>query len=187
MTAVLGAVKSLAATSCISMPERVMRDGPAKGKRVQVDVPDNNVMVLDFGNNTLGTMDTGYVMMASKAPDMELFGTEGVISTYGGDQVDRIRLYKDDWNTDVAGWQDVDIPSLDSRWAKHPSTLLSLADAVLDGKPLVNGPRHMAHVVEVIEKTWIAAESRQTVDLTTTFPIVSWKDLPIDTSTAKLV
>jgi len=164
-----------------------MRDGPAKGKRVQVDVPDNNVMVLDFGNNTLGTMDTGYVMMASETPDMELFGPEGVISTYGGDQVDRIRLYKDDWNTDVAGWQDVDIPSLDSRWAKHPSTLLSLADAVLDGKPLVNGPRHMAHVVEVIEKTWIAAESRQTVDLTTTFPIVSWKDLPIDTSTAKLV
>ena len=81
----------------------------------------------------------------------------------------------------------MDIPSLDSRWAKHPSTLLSLADAVLDGKPLVNGPRHMAHVVEVIEKTWIAAESRQTVDLTTTFPMVSWKDLPIDTSTAKLV
>ena len=94
MTAVLVAVKSLAATSCISMPERVMRDGSAKGKRVQVDVLDNNVMVLDFGNNTLGTMDTGYVMMASEAPDMELFGTEGVISTYGGDQVDRIRLYR---------------------------------------------------------------------------------------------
>ena len=187
MTAVLGAVKSLAATSCISMPERVMRDASAKGKRVQVDVLDNNVMVLDFGNNTLGTMDTGYVTMASEAPDMELFGTEGVISTYGGDQVDRIRLYKDDWNTDVAGWQDVDIPSLDSRWAKHSSTLPSLADAVLDGKPLVTGPRHMAHVVEVIEKTWIAAESRQTVDLATTFPMVSWKDLPIDTGTAKLV
>ena len=118
MTAVLGSVKSLAATSCISMPERVMRDGPAKGKRVQVDVLDNNVMVLDFGNNTLGTMDTGYVMMASEAPDLELFGTEGVISTYGGDQVDRIRLYKDDWNTDVAGWQDVDIPRLDSRWGQ---------------------------------------------------------------------
>ena len=71
-----------------------MRDGPAKGKRVQVDVPDNNVMVLDFGNNTLGTMDTGYVMMASETPDMEFFGAEGVISTYGGDQVDRIRLYR---------------------------------------------------------------------------------------------
>ncbi|MCH7802294.1 MAG: Gfo/Idh/MocA family oxidoreductase [Chloroflexi bacterium] len=187
MTAVLGPVKSLAAMSCISMPERVMRDGPAKGKRVKVDVPDNNVMVFDFGDNTLGTMDTGYVMMASEAPDMELFGTEGVISTYGGDQVERIRLYKDDWNTDVAGWQDVDIPGLESRWAKHPSTLLSLADAVLDGKPLVNGPRHMAHVVEVIEKTWTAAESRQTVDLTTTFPMVSWEDLPFETRTTKLV
>ena len=187
MTAVLGPVKSLSAMSCISMPERVMRDGPAKGKVVQVDVPDNNVMVLDFGNNTLGTMDTGYVMMASEAPDMELFGTEGTLSTYGGDQVEKIRLYKDDWKTDVAGWQDVDIPNLESRMTKHPSTLLSLADAVLDGKPLVNGPRHMAHVVEVIEKTLLAAETRQTVDLTTTFPMVSWEDLPFETSTAKLV
>ena len=187
MTAVLGPVKSLSAMSCISMPERIMRDGPAKGKVVQVDVPDNNVMVLDFGNNTLGTMDTGYVMMASEAPDMELFGTEGTLSTYGGDQVEKIRLYKDDWKTDVAGWQDVDIPNLESRMSKHPSTLLSLADAVLDGKPLVNGPRHMVHVVEVIEKTWLAAKTRQTVDLTTTFPMVSWEDLPFETSTAKLV
>ena len=187
MTAVLGPVKSLAAMSCISMPERVMRDGPAKGKRVQVDVPDNNVMVLDFGDNTLGTMDTGYVMMASEAPDMELFGTEGTLATYGGDQVERIRLYKDDWNTDVAGWQDVDIPGLESRLSKHPSTLLSLADAVLDDEPLVNGPRHMAHVVEVIEKTWVASETRQTVDLTTTFPMVSWEEMPFETSTAKLV
>ena len=134
MTAVVGPVKSLSAMSCTSIPERVMRDGPAKGKRVVADVPDNNVMVLDFGDNTIGTMDTGYVMMATEAPSMELFGTDGVISVWGGDQVLKIRLYKDDWETDVAGWLDVDIPNLDSAWAQHPSTLLSLAEPASQGQ-----------------------------------------------------
>ena len=92
-------------------------------------------------------MDTGYVMMAHESPSLELFGTDGVISIWGGDQVLSIRLYRDDWKTNVAGWIDVEIHGLDSAWAEHPSTLLSLADAVLDGKPLLNTPRHMTHVM----------------------------------------
>ena len=180
MTGVLGPVMSLAAMACTSIPERIMRDGPARGKRVVADVPDNNVLLLDFGDDTLGTMDTGYVMMSTEAPSMELFGTEGVLSTWGGDQVLQIRLYKDDWETDVAGWLDVPIPGLDSPWAQHASTLLSLADAVLDGRPLPNDPRQMVHVVEIIEKAWEAAESRRTLDLTTTFEVSSWEDIPLE-------
>ncbi len=180
MTAVVGPVKSLAAMSCTSMPERIMRDGPARGKRVKADVPDNNVMIFDFGEGTLGTMDTGYVTMAQESPSMELFGTDGVLSIWGGDQVLRIRLYKDDWKTDVSGWQDVDIPGMNSRWAQHAATLLSLADAVLDGKPLLNGPRHSAHVVEIMEKTWESARLRRPLDLKTTFRVPHWEELPLE-------
>jgi predicted dehydrogenase len=180
LTGLLGGVKSLAAMACTSMHERVMRDGPAKGKRVAVDVPDNNVIVFDMGDDTLGTMDTGYVAMATEAPSMELFGSEGTLAVYGGDQVLRMRLYQDDWSTDIAGWRDVDIPGLESRWAEHPSTLLSLADAVLDGKPLLNGPRQMAHVIEFIEKVWVSAESGRRVDMTTPYEPPTWDELPLE-------
>jgi predicted dehydrogenase len=186
MTAVVGPVKSLAAMSCTSMPGRVMRSGPNRGVRVKADVPDNNVMVFDFGDDTLGTMDTGYVMMSSESPSLELFGTDGVLSTWSGDQVLKIRLYKDDWKTDVAGWLDVPIPGMESRWAHHASTLLSLAYAVLDGAPLVNSPRHMARVVEIMDKTWLAAELRRTVDLTTTFRAPSWEELPLEADTLRM-
>ena len=181
LTGLLGGVKSLSAMSTTSIPERVMRDGPAAGKRVSVDVPDNNVIVFDMGNDTLGTMDTGYVAMSSESPMMSLFGTDGTIEVYGGDQVLRIRLYRDDWKTDVDGWQDVDIPGLDTRWALHPATLLSLADAVLDGKPLLNGPRQLAHVIEFIEKVWISAESGQRVDMTSDYTPPTWDALPVET------
>jgi predicted dehydrogenase len=164
-----------------SIPERVMRDGPAAGKKVAVDVPDNNVIVFDMGNDTLGTMDTGYVAMSSESPMMSLFGTDGTIEVYGGDQVLRIRLYRDDWKTDVDGWQDVHIPGLDTRWGLHPATLLSLADAVLDGKPLLNGPRQLAHVIEFIEKVWVSAESGQREDMTSDYTPPSWDALPVET------
>lgn len=76
----------------------------------------------------------------------------------------------------------MDISGLDSAWAHHASTLLSLADAVLEGKPLVNDPRQMVHVIEIIEKTWVASESRRAVDMSTTFLVPSWEELP-DAST----
>ena len=187
MTGVLGPVKSLSAMACISMPERTIRSGPTKGKRITADVPDNNVMLFDFGDGTLGTMDTGYVMMNTEAPSMELFGTEGVLSTWGGGQITKIRLYKDDWETDVSGWQDVYIPGLDSAWTEHASTLLSLADAVLDGKPLPNGLEQTVHMIEILEKTWVAAESRKTVDMSTTFQPPSWESIPLEADSQEMI
>ena len=180
LTGLLGGVKSLSAMATTSIPERIMRDGPARGSTVTSNVPDNNVIVFDMGNDTLGTMDTGYVAMSSEAPSMSLFGSDGTIEVYGGDQVLRMRLYRDDWETNVDGWQDVNIPGLDSRWALHPATLLSLADAVLDGKPLLNGPRQMAHVIEFIEKVWVSAESGKRVELTTDYTPPSWDALPME-------
>ncbi|MCH8235489.1 MAG: Gfo/Idh/MocA family oxidoreductase [Chloroflexi bacterium] len=180
LTGLLGGVKSLSAMATTSIPERVMRDGPARGTTITADVPDNNVIVFDMGDDTLGTMDTGYVVMGTEAPSMSLFGSEGTIEVYGGDQVLRMRLYRDDWDTNVDGWQDVDIPGLDSRWAMHPATLLSLADAVLDGKPLLNGPRQLAHVIEFIEKVWVSAESGERVNLTSDYTPPPWDALPME-------
>lgn len=180
LTGLFGSIKSVVAMTTTSMPVRVMRDGPARGKRVEVDVPDNNVILMDLGNNTLVTMDTGYVVMATEAPSMSLFGSDGTIEVYGGDQVLRIRLYQDNWETDVNGWQDIEIPGLDSRWALHPATLLSLADAVLDGKPLLNGPRQLAHVADFIERVTESAAHGRRVDMTTDYTPPSWAELPLE-------
>ena len=110
-----------------------------------------------------------------------------MLSTWGGDQVARIRLYKDDWETDVAGWQDVYIPGLDLVRVEHASTLLSLADAVLDGRPLPNGLEQTVHMVEILEKTWIAAESRETVDLSTTCQPPSWESIPLEADSQEMI
>ncbi|MCH7654165.1 MAG: hypothetical protein IIB14_10865, partial [Chloroflexi bacterium] len=39
-------------------------------------------------------------------------------------------------------------------------------------------PRKMVHVIEIIEKTWVASESRRAVDMSTTFRVPSWEELP---------
>jgi predicted dehydrogenase len=179
-TGVLGPVKSLTAMSCTSIPIRKMRSGPAAGEVVTSDVVDNNVLTLNFGDNRLGTMDTGYCSMATRGPVMELFGTEGVICAWGGDMATRIEIYQDDWQTDVAGWRDVDIPGLNGVWSLHPCTLLHLAEVVLDGKKLLTGPEQSAHVVEIVEKVSQAAAEKREVELTTSFNMLSSADLPLD-------
>ena len=63
----------------------------------------------------------------------------------------------------------MDAPDLDTPWALHTVTLLSLADAVLDGKPLLNGPCQLAHVIEFLEKVWVSTESGQRVDMTSDY------------------
>lgn len=178
-TGALGPVRSLQAMSCTSLPQRTIRSGPANGEIVDVDVPDNNVMLFNFGDQLLGTMDSGYCTMATRGPSMELFGSEGVICVWGGDMPTRLEIYQDDWATDVAGWRDVPVPGLQSAWAAHPATLLHLAEVVLEGKKLLTGPRHMAHIVEIMEKTWEAADTGREVELETTFAPCASTDLPL--------
>lgn len=179
-TGVLGPVKSLTAMSCTSIPRRTIRSGPTAGQVVNADVADNNVLTLNFGNNRLGTMDTGYCSMATRGPVMELFGTDGVICAWGGDMATRIEIYQDDWQTDVSGWRDVEIPGLKGVWSLHPCTLLHLAEVVLDGKKLLTGPQQSAHVVEVIEQVSRAAAEKREIELTTTFEPLTSDDLPLD-------
>ena len=179
-TGILGPVKSLTAMSVTSIPQRQMRSGPARGKTVDVDVADNNVMTLNFGDNRLGTMDTGYCTMANRGPVLELFGTKGVIAAWGGDMATRIEIYQDDWTTNVAGWRDVEIPGLNGVWSQHPSTLLHLADVVHRNAKLLTGPRQMTHVVEIMEKTWQAADERREIDLETDFEMLRSDEIPCD-------
>lgn len=179
-TGILGPVQSLTAMSRTSIPQRTIRSGPAAGQTVEADVADNIVLTLNFGGSRLGTMDTGYCSMATRGPVLELFGTEGVICAWGGDMATRIEIYQDDWQTDVAGWRDVDIPGATGVWSVHPSTLLHLAEVVLDGRPLLTGPQQSAHIVEIIEKATQAAEEKREVELTTKFVRVTSDDLPLD-------
>ena len=49
LTGLLGPAKSVTCLSGISVPHRVVRTGPYKGKDIEVEMDDNTIIMLDFG------------------------------------------------------------------------------------------------------------------------------------------
>jgi predicted dehydrogenase len=49
---------------------------------------------------------------------------------------------------------------------------MHLCDCIVDGRPPVPSAAHAAHVVEIIEKAYLAARTGQTQRLTSTFEAI---------------
>ncbi|HXF64017.1 MAG TPA: Gfo/Idh/MocA family oxidoreductase, partial [Caldilineaceae bacterium] len=80
LTGLLGPVRQVTALASKVLEEFVVPDGPAAGKRVPVEVEDNWHMALDFGGGRLATVTANNVVLAAKAPALELYGLEGTIA-----------------------------------------------------------------------------------------------------------
>jgi predicted dehydrogenase len=166
LTGLLGAVKRVSAFSGIAVPVRYYQ-----GQPIQVETDDNTVFNLDFGDASFGQVDSSYQVVRSETPQIEVYGTKGTISVQGwswarhprpiavwsNDPVDG--LVKDE----ATGWW-VPPPGRDRPDPKINHTmadLLHFADVLIDGKPLLNGPEHARHVIEVINKGYESAKTGQ--------------------------
>ncbi len=56
-----------------------MRGGPFDGTTIPVTAPDNNLLLLDFGDATFAVVDGTFNVVASRSPRMEVFGLEGTL------------------------------------------------------------------------------------------------------------
>ena len=65
--------------SGITVPERRARGGPFDGMTIPVSAPDNNLLLVDFGDATFAVIDATFNVVASRSPRMELFGLEGTL------------------------------------------------------------------------------------------------------------
>jgi len=170
LTGLLGPAKRIAAMSGISIPERLVRSGPAKGKIIQVEEDDNTQILLDFGDATFGIIDATFCVHATKGPRTEFYGSLGVlnINDYGVDPP--VELYLVDREHDVKGWcaPELGIPR-GGRWTLA-NGVEHLAECILeDREPQISG-EHARHALEIMIKAKESARQGRTLDLETTFP-----------------
>ena len=78
----LGRVRRVTALSGRIAESLTVENGPFAGTRVDVEAPDNNVLLLDFGSSRFGVVDAGYSVRAATSPAIEIFGTRGTINLY---------------------------------------------------------------------------------------------------------
>lgn len=158
ITTVLGPVKRVTGMSGIAVPRRYF-----KGEPIDVEMDDNTLLTLDFGDNTFA-----YVYATNSRglplPGMAICGFEGTLTAQ------RRAVVLNGKEIPVEG-------EMPYQWARHSelpeahvySDIMHLVDCILtDREPLVSGEQ-ARHVVEIIEGGYKAAQTGQTYVMTTSF------------------
>ena len=172
VTAIFGPAKAVSCMAKVTTPVRTIRSGAFDGKKIQSDkIPDQYVITLDFGDNKMAVVDTGFSQKATKAPQLEIFGDLGTISFTKPYMTNPVpEVYMDCPEKGIRGWVQMD------EGIKPPRKLLSqccvlwdLIDAIEnDREPVLSGER-ARHLQEIMCKIPEAIETGCRVELTTTF------------------
>jgi predicted dehydrogenase len=168
VTGLLGPVRSVYSQSGISVPKRTVRSGPAQGKVIDVEVDDNTLLLLDFGEATFAFVHATYCVQARRGPRLEIYGSEGTILVNDRTAQHPLSVYRDDAELDLRGWMDLELP------LARPWTLTSgvehLVECILDrNKRVITSGEHARHVIEIMNKGSESARTRSAMELETQF------------------
>lgn len=171
-TTIFGPVKKVACMGKVCIPNRTVRSGAYDGKTIQSNqIPDQYVIMLDFGDNKMALIDTGFSERAKNGPYLEIFGDKGTISFtefYINNPIPD--LYIDDPDKGIRGWMK---PMKSAKPFKKINSqcccLRDIIEAIENDVEPVLTPEHARHVLEIMCKIPKAIEEGITVEMETTF------------------
>jgi predicted dehydrogenase len=178
LTGILGPARRVTAMSGIGLPERRWRD-----KVIPVSMDDNTLLLLDFGGS-LFAMAGGHNCHGGRLlrwGAMGFYGSGGSIETLDVEPGKRTALH-------VAGEEVEDLPSsTNGRYIPNGALpfvneahaaiqeshvyadIMHTAECIAEGRRPVPTGEHAAHVIEIIEKGYLAARTGQTQEVESSF------------------
>lgn len=180
ITGVLGPVKRVTAFAGITSPSRRVDGGPFDGTVFDVVEADNVLALLDFGDATFASLDATYNVLASRAPEMELYGQRGSMSVNRPGAPDglNLELYLAEAAPGLAGWvtptpvSPFTTPDPTKTMARG-SLVAHLRDCLRDGMAPIASAAHARHVLEVMLAVRGASARGATMEITRSFqPVV---------------
>ncbi len=175
LTGILGPVKRVSAMSGIGLPVRHWKD-----KTIDVEMDDNTIISLDFGDSTFGVA-FGANCRGGILPRLAIFGSDGTVQASGprgrgagatrsgsGVVVSSTRL--------DGGELELELPEMPYRVGPHReigeahgyADVMHLIDCILEDRDPIPSGEHARHVVEIIEKGYQAAREHRTLEISTT-------------------
>lgn len=165
ITAVLGPVRRLACFSGKSQPTRVTTAGPFKGKVIPVEVDDNSLLMLDFGDSRFAYLDSTYCMPATRGPQTEIYGTAGTLSVTQslgvspGATLHHYSIAKKEWR---------EVP-VEAPPPVKDLGVLHMVESLRGEHDLILTGERGRHLVEIMTRAVEAARSGASVSITSTF------------------
>jgi len=172
VTGILGPAKEVSCTAAISEPERKVRSGAFDGKKIESDkMYDNYLISLDWGNGTIGIIDTGFCQKATTTNHLEVYGSHGTITILGHLKIgagDGVRMYLDSPDMKLRGWIDPQPQEMPHEF-KQCDCLQDLIEAIEQDRETGLRPEHARHIVDILCTVPEAAKQKRTLQLNTTF------------------
>jgi predicted dehydrogenase len=173
ITGLFGPAKRVQAMGGITIPERDVLIPRLAGQKIAVESNDHMMIHLDFGG-AFAQILASFAVPASKAPAMEIHGSEGTISIamehwYNAEGPVDIML-RDNSLLGIQGW----LNGVASPEALNGGHLIGagpehFVDCLLgEAEPLLT-PEHATHILEIILKAERSAKEGRALDLETTF------------------
>lgn len=179
ITGVLGPVRRVFAFAGITSPTRRVEGGPFDGLVFDVGESDNVLALLDFGDATYATLDATYNVRATRAAQMEIYGSRGSAAVNRPNAGDGLNLevYLAEATPGVPGWvapapASPLAPADSTKVMARGSLVQHLRDCLLGGRKPLASLEHARHVLEVMIAIRRAAETAAVVELTTTFEVL---------------
>lgn len=163
ITAILGPVQRLSSFSGRSVPVRVHEGNAFAGKAIDVEIDDNSLLMLDFGDARFGILDSTYCVPASLGPRLEIYGTEGTLAIAGRGANDQVLKF---YERSAHEWRDIEVSNPPP---VRDLGVLHLVNSLRNGSDLVLTGERGRHLIEVMAKAPVAAREGRTLDMETTF------------------
>ena len=169
MTGILGPARRVTAFSGVRIKEREFQ-----GQMYPVDMDDNTLIVLDFGDNFFAFV---YGVAAGRLPDTWrplIFGTKGTINGHklNGEPIEYPGMEIDEKYGLNGSLPHVVGVHREIEEAHVYEDIMQLVDWIRDGRPTTSTAEHARHVIEIFDAAYRSAQTGQAQALRTTFETI---------------
>ncbi|HEV2579717.1 MAG TPA: Gfo/Idh/MocA family oxidoreductase [Ktedonobacteraceae bacterium] len=164
LIAMMGPIQRVTASMQTTFPERIVTSGQKYGTKIPVNTPTHIAGIMEFASGAIGTILTSFDVWHHRLPFIEIYGTEGSLSTPDPNRFDGpvyLRRAKDE------AWREV---SLTHGYTSN-SRGLGIADmayAMRSGRPHRANGEMAYHVLDTMESLMQSAQEGRHVTLTST-------------------
>jgi len=156
LTAIVGPAKKVTAISGTSIAKRFVED-----KEISVEVEDNIIVNLDFGEGTFGDVVANYCTQVNHGPSLELYGSKGAAFV----ENNYLKFLTSQYN--VKGLLTSQYP-LAASFPNEPIIDCFIGFLQKDVDISCLG-EHQVHVIEILEKALESSKKEKAFELSTSF------------------
>jgi predicted dehydrogenase len=164
LVTMFGPVRSVAGSAMRSHRARTIATGPLQGKPIDVSVDTHISAILYHGSGVSSTITVSFEVWASRAPKIEVYGTEGTISVA---DPNRFSDPTEVWTVDEPEWK-VAPESGGYADTGRGVGMADMARAIETGRPHRASGELGFHVLEIMEAVLVAGREQRVVHLTST-------------------